>query len=63
MVKINLKEESEEYVCTCGASSNLPNCDGSHNSKNKEENANYKPILLCSKSEVELEVDSGNWKK
>ncbi len=60
-MKTTIEKDEGVYLCTCGASSAKPLCDGAHNAKNEAENARYKPIKVSASESVELDVDSPNY--
>jgi len=65
MVKITIPAESKKSICTCGKSEVIPFCDGSHRELNEKEGSRYKSLKITnpSKKEIEVDVDSSNWKE
>lgn len=60
---ISLQAGQKCSLCTCGESRTLPYCDDTHKKVNAEKGTSYRPLKIWPKTEVELEVDCGNWEK
>ena len=59
--EIIIKKGKRYSICTCGASTVLPFCDGRHRELNKQEACNYKSIKIISKNDTKIIVHSASW--
>ena len=58
---IIVKKGKRYSICTCGASSVMPFCDGSHREINEKDHCNYKSIKIISEKDTNLQLHSTSW--
>ena len=59
--EISLKKGKRYSICTCGCSTIMPYCDGSHKEINEIESCNYKSIKIISNKDTKIKVHSTAW--